>query len=126
MFKKTNFILLSGIALLLLMTSCNKEYYNMEDIKFSVIMPDTLFLDSTFSIKSTINQPLDIRVYFPDLNENHLLGILKPYNDSINCKIIDINEGHHVFCIKIDFKEKKGHGSAITDYMDVVVTNKPH
>lgn len=107
---------------ILFFSSCNKEYYDASDMQYSVIFPDTIYLDSAIVIKGTINQPLDIGVYFQDYREENLIGVLKPYSDSIIWKPTNIPESdHYAFCMRVDYKIKKNHGGIIATSKSVVV-----
>lgn len=119
-------VILSVLVLSVLLAGCDKEeYYKDSDIRFSVTTPDTIYLDSLITIKGTIDQPLDIRVYFGDLSESSLIGILKPYSDSISWKPTNLEEGYNVFCVAVHFKTKRNHGAAVTNFQGVIVKKKP-
>ena len=70
-------------SLLLFMNSCEKDYLNAEEISYSLTVSDTVYLNEPVTIKGVINQDLDIRVYWENWNNDHLIGVLKPYRDSI-------------------------------------------
>lgn len=114
----------SVFTIALFLISCNKEYYDINDIKYSVETPDTIYLDSAVTIKGNINQPLDIKVYFQDLNDHNLIGQLKPYTDSITWTPTNIEEGYYVFCLRVDFKTKKGGGGGIVDRKGFFIKNR--
>lgn len=107
------------------LVGCDKEYYENSDIQFSVVTPDTIYLDSAITIKGTINQPLDIRIYIRDFNENSLIGILKSYSDSISWTPTNLEEGYTVFCLQVNYKRKRNHGAAIGGFQGVFVKKKP-
>lgn len=110
------------ILAILFFSSCNKEYYEAGDIQYSVIIPDTIYLDSTIVIKGSINQPLNIGVYFQDYKDENLIGVLKPYSDSIIWKPTNIPEAdHYIFCMRVDYKIKKNHGGIIVTSKEVIV-----
>lgn len=69
-------------SLLLFMNSCEKDYLNAEEISYSLTVSDTVYLNEPVTIKGVINQDLDIRVYWENWNNDHLIGVLKPYRDS--------------------------------------------
>ena len=66
-------------SLLLFMNSCEKDYLNAEEISYSLTVSDTVYLNEPVTIKGVINQDLDIRVYWENWNNDHLIGVLKPY-----------------------------------------------
>ena len=109
-----------GLALI----SCNKDYYDADDIVFTVTAPDIAYIDSAITIKGTINQPLDIKVYFNGLSDDDLIGTLKPHTDSIRWKPINIEEGNYSFLLKIDYESKKNHGNSIVDFKSIYIKNK--
>lgn len=104
-----------------LLISCDKDYYDTDDIEFSVTAPDEAYMDSTVTIKGTINQPLDIKVYFNGLNDENLIGTLKPYTDSIRWTPTNLKEGNYSFLLKIDYETKKNHGSSIVDFKSIYI-----
>ena len=65
-------------SLLLFMNSCEKDYLNAEEISYSLTVSDTVYLNEPVTIKGVINQDLDIRVYWENWNNDHLIGVLKP------------------------------------------------
>ena len=109
-----------------LLVSCEKDYYDPIDIEYTVITPDTIYLDSAITIKGSINQPLDIRIYWKDLSDENLIGILKPHEDSISWTPSNIEEGNYVFCMVVHFKTDIHSGSGITGFQGVVVKKKPN
>lgn len=123
MFFKIGLIFSVFIIALFLM-SCDNEYYEINDIIYSVTIPDTIYLDSTVTVKGSINQPLDIKVYFQDLNDHNLIGLLKPYTDNITWTPTNIEEGYYVFCLKVDFKTKKSSGGGIVDRKGFFIKNR--
>ena len=80
-------------SLLLFMNSCEKDYLNAEEISYSLTVSDTVYLNEPVTIKGVINQDLDIRVYWENWNNDHLIGVLKPYRDSIVWIPENIKEG---------------------------------
>lgn len=116
--------LYSGLCVIVfgvLLISCDKEYYELDDIVYSVITPDMGYIDSTLTIKGTINQPLDIKVYFNGLSDENLIGVLKPHTDSITWKPTNIEEGNYSFLLKVDYETKKNHGSSIVDFKNIYI-----
>lgn len=115
------------VSMVLFFSSCNKEYYESNDIQFSVVVPDTIYLDSTVVIKGTIDKPLDIRVYFQDYEgAETLVGILKPYSDSISWKPTNIPEGPAAFTMAINYKIKRNHGGVVSTFQSVTVKKRIH
>ena len=64
-------------SLLLFMNSCEKDYLNAEEISYSLTVSDTVYLNEPVTIKGVINQDLDIRVYWENWNNDHLIGVLQ-------------------------------------------------
>ncbi len=107
------------------LVGCDKEYYEDSDIQTSLIAPDTIYLGFPVTIKGTINQPLETRVYIENLSENSLIGILKPYSDSISWTPTNLKEGATVFCTAVYFKTKRNHGAGKANFKNVFVKKKP-
>lgn len=119
--------LYSGLCLsvfCVLLISCDKDYYDADDIVFSVTTPDIAYIDSTITIKGTINQPLDIKVYFDGLSDDNLIGTLKPHTDSITWKPTNIEEGNYSFLLRIDYETKKNHGNSIIDFKSIYIKKR--
>ena len=124
-YMKVILIVFSLAMILFSLASCNEEYYDMDDIQYRVIAPDTVFLDSSFTIKGSINQPLKIRVYIRDFRTENLLGVIKSSGDSISCKLTGLDEGYNVFCAEVHYKRKRGHGASLSDFIGVIIKKKP-
>ena len=91
-------------SLLLFMNSCEKDYLNAEEISYSLTVSDTVYLNEPVTIKGVINQDLDIRVYWENWNNDHLIGVLKPYRDSIVWIPENIKEGPANLLTQIAYK----------------------
>lgn len=108
-----------------LLISCNKEYYDMDDIIFSVKTPEIAYIDSTITLKGTINQPLDIKVYFNDLTDENLIGVLKPHTDSISWKPTNIKAGDYLLWLRVDYESKKNQGDAVIHFKNIHIKKAP-
>lgn len=120
-----NFFKLSKLLLITIFSlstiSCHKDYYDMDEIRVELETPDTVYLGSTITIKGMIEQPLDIKVYWQDLRDENLIGVLKPHRDSLDWKVENVEEGYNVFCFWVNFETKRNHEAGIVYNRGVVV-----
>ncbi|MDE7074228.1 MAG: hypothetical protein K2O69_04165 [Odoribacter sp.] len=113
------------ITILFLSTiGCNKDYYDVDDIRLEVETPDTIYIGSTITIKGTIEQPLDIKVYWQDLQDEHFIGTLKPHRDSLEWKVENVEEGANVFSFWVSFETKRNHEAGLAYKRGVIVKKK--
>ena len=123
-YLKTGFVL-PAFVMLCFLTGCEKEYYDKHDVKYSVTLPDTVYLDSDVVIRGTIEQPLDIRVYLGDLSEDNKIGVLKHYSDSIIWKPVNMEEGRRILFAVVNFKTGKSTEEAILNSKEFYIKKKP-
>lgn len=111
-------------SLLLFMNSCEKDYLNAEEISYSLTVSDTVYLNEPVTIKGVINQDLDIRVYWENWNNDHLIGVLKPYRDSIVWIPENIKEGPANLLTQIAYKSGRKNQTNLMGGKNIVIKKK--
>ncbi|WP_303228461.1 hypothetical protein [Parabacteroides goldsteinii] len=101
-------------SLLLFMNSCEKDYLNS----------DTVYLNEPVTIKGVINQDLDIRVYWENWNNDHLIGVLKPYRDSIVWIPENIKEGPANLLTQIAYKSGRKNQTNLMGGKNIVIKKR--
>ena len=94
-------------SLLLFMNSCEKDYLN-----------------EPVTIKGVINQDLDIRVYWENWNNDHLIGVLKPYRDSIVWIPENIKEGPANLLTQIAYKSGRKNQTNLMGGKNIVIKKR--
>ena len=111
-------------SLLLFMNSCEKDYINAEEISYSLTVSDTVYLNEPVTIKGVINQDLDIRVYWENWNNDHLIGVLKPYRDSIVWIPENIKEGPANLLTQIAYKSGRKNQTNLMGGKNIVIKKR--
>ena len=111
-------------SLLLFMNSCEKDYLNAEEISYSLTVSDTVYLNEPVTIKGVINQDLDIRVYWENWNNDHLIGVLKPYRDSIVWIPENIKEGPANLLTQFAYKSGRKNQTNLMGGKNIVIKKR--
>ena len=107
-------------SLLLFMNSCEKDYLNAEADAENMVKPEK----QPVTIKGVINQDLDIRVYWENWNNDHLIGVLKPYRDSIVWIPENIKEGPANLLTQIAYKSGRKNQTNLMGGKNIVIKKR--
>lgn len=113
------------LGALLLFGSCEKDYYDPSEVIYSLSVPDTIYLNTPVTIKGEVNKPLDIRVYWEAMNDEHCIGILRSASDSIVWTPRDIEEGPHAIMSIVHVQVKRGEQHGLSAGWSVYVKKEP-
>lgn len=98
-----------------MITGCQK-YNTYDDLQFSFIMDDTISLSTPTKIKVYINHNVKSRIYFDQMSETALIGILNHPQDSLMwtpSKTDLIPNRNYSLYGRVDFKTGKSDGASI-------------
>lgn len=114
-----------AIGVVLFFSGCDKNYYNPDEVEHTLIAPDTIYLNTPVTLKGTVNRPLDIRVYWEAINDEHYIGILKSASDSLVWTPVDMEEGPYLFMTMVNVKAKRGGEYGLVAGWSVFVKKMP-
>lgn len=83
-----------------------EDYLDSTDIHYSLDVPDTAYVNVPVTIKGTIDQSLDIRVYVENYLDESLIGIITPSCDSIVWT--PVKEGSTLIVTQVAYKSGRG------------------
>ena len=83
-----------------------------------------VYLNEPVTIKGVINQDLDIRVYWENWNNDHLIGVLKPYRDSIVWIPENIKEGPANLLTQIAYKSGRKNQTNLMGGKNIVIKKR--
>ena len=101
-----------------------ERYLNAEEISYSLTVSDTVYLNEPVTIKGVINQDLDIRVYWENWNNDHLIGVLKPYRESIVWIPENIKEGPANLLTQIAYKSGRKNQTNLMGGKNIVIKKR--
>ena len=87
-------------------------------------LPECVYLNDPVTIQGVINQDLDIRVYWENWNNDHLIGVLKPYRDSIVWIPENIKEGPANLLTQIAYKSGRKNQTNLMGGKNIVIKKR--
>ena len=107
-----------------MITGCQK-YNTYDDLQFSIIMDDTISLSAPTKIKVYINHNMKSRIYFDQMSEAALIGILNHPQDSLMWTPSPtdlIPNRNYSFFGRVSFKNRKSNEHSIWTGKVVYIT----